>query len=78
MDIPVADIMTIGDGINDIPMLQAAGFSVAMGNGSDEVKAAAQTVTDDCENDGFAKAIERYVLGTAEHGSAPALLVDGS
>ena len=63
-NIPVVDIMTIGDGTNDIPMLQAAGFSVAMGNGSDAVKAAAQAVTDDCENDGFAKAIERYVLGS--------------
>ncbi len=63
MGIPIPDIMTIGDGINDIPMLEVAGFSVAMGNGSDAVKAAAHVVTDDCENDGFAKAIERYVLG---------------
>ena len=63
MGIPVSDIMTIGDGTNDIPMLKAAGFSVAMGNGSDLVKAAAHAVTDDCEHDGFAKAIERYVLG---------------
>lgn len=65
MDIPIDAIMTIGDGINDIPMLEASGFSVAMGNGSDLVKAAAQAVTDDCENEGFAKAIERYVLGVS-------------
>ena len=58
--------MTIGDGINDIPMLRAAGFSVAMGNGVDAVRAAAWAVTDDCENDGFAKAIERYVLESAD------------
>ena len=60
--VPVSGVLTIGDGTNDIPMLEAAGFSVAMGNGSDAVKAAAHAVTDDCENDGFAKAIERYVL----------------
>ena len=78
MNIPVSDIMTIGDGTNDIPMLMASGFSVAMGNGSSEVQASARVVTDDCENDGFAKAIERYVLGYAEHGVAPALVVDES
>ncbi len=61
--VPISAVLTIGDGTNDIPMLEAAGFGVAMGNGSDAVKAAADAVTDDCENDGFAKAIERYVLG---------------
>ena len=65
MGVPISAILTIGDGTNDIPMLQAAGFSVAMGNGSDAVKASAHVVTDDCENDGFAKAIERYVLEAA-------------
>ncbi len=68
LGIPVEAIMTIGDGTNDIPMLKAAGFSVAMGNGSDPVKAAAHAVTDDCETEGFAKAIERYVLGQATAG----------
>lgn len=61
--VPVSATLTIGDGTNDIPMLEAAGFSVAMGNGTAAVKAAADVVTDDCENDGFAKAIELYVLG---------------
>ncbi len=65
LNVPISAILTIGDGTNDIPMLQAAGFSVAMGNGSDAVKASAHVVTDDCENDGFAKAIERYVLAAA-------------
>ena len=60
--VPVSAVLTIGDGTNDIPMLEASGFSVAMGNGSDAVKAAAHAVTDDCEHDGFARAIERYVL----------------
>jgi hypothetical protein len=68
LGIPIEAILTIGDGINDIPMLRAAGFSVAMANGGDAVKAAAHVVTDDCETDGFAKAIERYVLGQATAG----------
>jgi Cof subfamily protein (haloacid dehalogenase superfamily) len=55
-------VMALGDGVNDISMLQRAGFSVAMANGSDPVRAAASAVTDDCDADGFAKAIERYVL----------------
>ncbi len=74
MGIPVEDILSIGDGTNDIPMLETAGFSVAMGNGSDFVKAAAHVVTDDSEHEGFAKAIERYVLGTAVE--APSLTGD--
>ena len=56
-------VLALGDGMNDISMLQRAGFSVAMGNGSEPVRASATVVTDDCDNDGFAKAIERYVLG---------------
>lgn len=76
MNIPISDIMTIGDGTNDIPMLKTSGFSVAMGNGSDEVKASATVVTDDCENDGFAKAIERYVLGGAAGGPLSPLRLD--
>lgn len=55
-------VMALGDGVNDISMLQRAGFSVAMANGSDAVRAAASVVTDDCDRDGFAKAVECYVL----------------
>ena len=55
-------VLALGDGINDISMLQRAGFSVAMANGSEAVRQSATVVTDDCDDDGFAKAIERYVL----------------
>ena len=68
LGVPISAVLAIGDGTNDIPMLKAAGFSVAMGNGSDAVKASAHVVTDDCENDGFAKAIERYVLASTAVG----------
>ena len=76
LDVPIEEVMSIGDGTNDIPMLQAAGFSVAMGNGSDAVKAAAHVVTEDCEHDGFALAIERYVLGHQDRRPEPAIVID--
>lgn len=55
-------VMALGDSGNDESMLRTAGFSVAMGNAPDHVKAMADTVTDTNENDGAAIAIERYVL----------------
>ena len=43
-------------------MLQHCGVGVAMGNGSEQVKAAADLVTDDVEDDGLLKAFERLGL----------------
>ena len=53
--------MALGDGGNDITMLQMAGLGVAMGNATDEVLAAADAVTADCDHDGVAEAIETYL-----------------
>ena len=58
-----ARIMACGDSGNDLPMLRRAGAGVAMGNAAPEVKAAARFVTDSNDNDGVAKALERFVLG---------------
>ena len=55
-------VMAIGDSDNDLPMLKAAGQSIAMGNAVDSVKAACNYVTDTCENNGFAQAVYKYVL----------------
>ena len=60
--IPEAEIATIGDGPNDVLMFRRSGFSIAMGNASEEVKAAANAVTDANDEEGFAKAVERYLL----------------
>lgn len=60
--IPVEQIMSLGDSQNDLAMLKAAGFSVAMGNASEEIKQAAHAVTASNDEDGVAKAVERYVL----------------
>ena len=50
---------------NDILMFRKSGVSIAMGNASDEVKAQASVATDSNENDGFAKAIGKFVLAPA-------------
>jgi Cof subfamily protein (haloacid dehalogenase superfamily) len=63
--IPSAQIATIGDMPNDVLMFRKSGFSIAMGNASDEVKAQASVVTASNENEGFAKAMRKYVLRTA-------------
>ena len=56
------EIITIGDAGNDLDMIEYAGMGIAMGNASDEVKAAANYITDTNKNDGVAKAIEKFVL----------------
>lgn len=60
--IPLAQTMAIGDGVNDISMLQAAGLGVAMGNAAPEIQRAADVVTTANTEDGAALAIERYAL----------------
>jgi Cof subfamily protein (haloacid dehalogenase superfamily) len=62
LGIPPEQIATIGDMPNDVLMFRKSGFSVAMGNSSDEVKAQASAVTDSNENEGFAKAVRKFIL----------------
>jgi Cof subfamily protein (haloacid dehalogenase superfamily) len=65
LDIPADQIATLGDMPNDVSMFRKSGLSIAMGNASDQVKAQASEVTDTNENDGFAKAVRKFILGTA-------------
>jgi hypothetical protein len=60
--IPASEIATIGDMPNDVLMFRKSGLSIAMGNASPEVQAQADLVTDSYEDEGFAKAIERFIL----------------
>jgi hypothetical protein len=55
-------VLAIGDSRNDVPMLRWAGTGVAMGNALPDVRQAVGRVTARCEDDGVARAIERYVL----------------
>ena len=61
------EVMAMGDGNNDLGLMNAAGLSVAMGNSSPEVLAAADSQTSDNEHDGVAEAISRYVLSAFAH-----------
>jgi len=64
LGVPAAEIATIGDQPTDVPMFKRSGFSIAMGNASDEVKKQASVATDSYNDEGFAKAMERFVLGS--------------
>lgn len=56
------EVICIGDQANDIEMITYAGLGIAMGNAIREVKSAAQYITLDNDNDGVAKAIEKFIL----------------
>ncbi len=64
LNIPATEIATIGDMPNDVLMFAKSGVSIAMGNASPEVQAAATYVTSTNEDEGFAKAIEKFILNT--------------
>jgi Cof subfamily protein (haloacid dehalogenase superfamily) len=63
--IPLEQIATIGDQFNDVLMFKRSGTSIAMGNAGEEVRRQAGYVTASHEDDGFATAIERFVLPRA-------------
>ena len=62
LGVTAAEIATIGDQPTDVPMFERSGFSIAMGNASDQVKAQASAKTDSYNDEGFAKAMERLIL----------------
>jgi len=66
MHVPAEQIATIGDQPNDVLMFKRSGFSIAMGNASDEVKKQADAATDSYNDEGFAKAMERFILGALD------------
>ena len=65
-NIPLQDTVAIGDNFNDIPMLEVAGLSVAMGNAEPQVKAVCDVVTHSNDENGVAYAIKNYVLTTIQ------------
>ena len=60
LKISVDECVAIGDGFNDLEILQTAGVGVAMGNASEEIKKIADFVTDDNDNEGILKAINKF------------------
>ncbi len=63
LGIPLTEIAAIGDGGNDVAMFERSGLSIAMGNASPQVKRKADFATESNRHDGFAKAIEQFILG---------------
>jgi hydroxymethylpyrimidine pyrophosphatase-like HAD family hydrolase len=55
------EVMTIGDNLNDVSMIQAAGVSFAMGNALSELKEYAKYVTEPNVQSGVGKAIRRAI-----------------
>ena len=62
LGIDPAQAMALGDGSNDLAMIQAAGLGVAMANADPAVLAAADYVTGSNDESGVAQAIEKFVL----------------
>jgi hydroxymethylpyrimidine pyrophosphatase-like HAD family hydrolase len=62
LKIPLEQIATLGDQPNDVLMFKRSGMSIAMGNASEAVQREATYVTASYEDEGFAKAIENFVL----------------
>jgi hydroxymethylpyrimidine pyrophosphatase-like HAD family hydrolase len=60
--IDASEIATIGDMPNDVLMFAHSGLSIAMGQSSAEVKRAARRVTTSNEDEGFANAVEKFIL----------------
>jgi Cof subfamily protein (haloacid dehalogenase superfamily) len=65
LNIPTEQIATIGDQMSDTLMFKKSGLSIAMGNASDEVKGMATHVTASNQEEGFADAVEKYILSAA-------------
>ena len=59
LDIPKERSIAFGDGDNDIAMFKEVGYSVAMGNGTDAIKAIAHKITETCANEGIVRELQR-------------------
>jgi hypothetical protein len=61
LEIPIGNVLAIGDSWNDAPLLEAAGIGVAMGSAPGEIRVLADAVVADVEHDGVAEALDRYI-----------------
>jgi hydroxymethylpyrimidine pyrophosphatase-like HAD family hydrolase len=62
LNVKQENVMTVGDGGNDLPLFELSGFKVAMGNAGVMLKSAADEVTLSVDEDGLAVALEKYIV----------------
>lgn len=74
LGLPPARIASIGDQQSDVRMFERSGLSIAMGNAPPDVQARADRVTASCDAEGFALAVERFLLGEEEVTAPPGRL----
>ena len=77
LKIPMEAIATIGDQPTDVLMFKRSGLSVAMGNASEDVQRQATHVTTSHEDEGFANAVDRFILPRAEPAGTDVLKATG-
>jgi transaldolase len=77
LKVPLERIATIGDQLNDVLMFTHSGLSIAMGNASEEVQRQAMCVTTSFADEGFANAVEKFILPRAEPATGPATKATG-
>ena len=77
LKIPMDRIATLGDQPNDVLMFKKSGLSIAMGNAGDDVKKQATCVTTSFGEEGFANAVEQFILPRAEPAGGPAVKPTG-
>lgn len=65
LGLPLSEVMVVGDSLNDLSMFELDCFKVAMGNAETEILDRASFVTASHQEDGVARAVERFVLGEA-------------
>ena len=63
--------MSIGDGRRDFSMIQLSGLGIAMANAQDSIQACADYVTDSNDNDGVAKAVQKFIIAEVRPAEIP-------
>ena len=66
LNIPASQTFAIGDSDNDLSMIEAAGYGIAMGNATDSCKQAAKYITANYDSLGFAKAVYEFIIPLVE------------
>ncbi len=62
LGVPASKTFAIGDSDNDLSMIEAASYGIAMGNATEDCKKAASYITANCDSLGFAKAVDEYII----------------